>query len=265
MFRPVVRRTAACRFADSSLGYAFDQNDVFGTADGGRSWQLLDVPFHGAADLAIWNGTVYAASYDTANATVDVWTTPVGSSTWTKHPTGIPIGAGPVPATQLVLSGSNGWLLQVDRTVVGGAQLTSSGDWTTWTPPCATANGPAWLSASSAVDLVASCDEHTYGGGPIESSIWFSHDGGATFTRHDRTRRRAPSPRPRAARRSWSELRGSNARPTKVRPGTPTSSPVRQSTDLGFTTATQGFIILDNGEMLMTYDAGATWQRVTLP
>jgi len=38
-----------------------------------------------------------------------------------------------------------------------------------------------------------------------------------------------------------------------------------QSIDLGFTTATQGFIILDNGEMLMTHDAGATWKEVTLP
>ncbi len=236
---------------------------MFGTEDGGRSWQLLDVPFHGAADLAIWNGTVYAASYDTGNATVDVWTTPVGSSSWTKHTTGIPIGAGPVPATQLVLSGSNGWLLEVDRTVVGGAQLTSSGDWTTWTPPCATANGPAWLSASSAVDLVASCDEHTYGGGSMESSIWFSHDGGATFTRHT-----AP------ASGSVTTPKGSKAVVVGVAGIERTTDEGAtwhndfvagsQSVDLGFTTATQGFIILDNGEMLMTYDAGATWQRVTL-
>ena len=35
--------------------------------------------------------------------------------------------------------------------------------------------------------------------------------------------------------------------------------------DFGFTTTTQGFIVFDNGLMLMTYDAGATWQKVTLP
>ena len=237
---------------------------MFGTEDGGRSWQLLDVPFHGAADLAIWNGTVYAASYDTGNATVDVWTTPVGSSSWTKHTTGIPIGAGPVPATQLVLSGSNGWLLEVDRTVVGGAQLTSSGDWTTWTPPCATANGPAWLSASSAVDLVASCDEHTYGGGPIESSIWFSHDGGADVHAPYRTRRRAPSPHRKGSKAVVVGVAGIERTTDEGATWHNDFVAGSLSVDLGFTTATQGFIILDNGEMLMTYDAGATWQRVTL-
>jgi len=35
--------------------------------------------------------------------------------------------------------------------------------------------------------------------------------------------------------------------------------------DLGFTTPTQGFIVFSNGTMLMTHDAGATWQKVTLP
>ena len=35
--------------------------------------------------------------------------------------------------------------------------------------------------------------------------------------------------------------------------------------DLGFTTPTQGFIVFSNGTMLMTNDAGATWQEVTLP
>ena len=35
--------------------------------------------------------------------------------------------------------------------------------------------------------------------------------------------------------------------------------------DIGFTTATQGFVIFFNGPMLMTYDAGATWQHARLP
>jgi photosystem II stability/assembly factor-like uncharacterized protein len=34
--------------------------------------------------------------------------------------------------------------------------------------------------------------------------------------------------------------------------------------DDGFTTSTQGFVIM-GGRLLMTYDAGATWQEVTLP
>ena len=35
--------------------------------------------------------------------------------------------------------------------------------------------------------------------------------------------------------------------------------------DYGFTTSTQGFVILANGKMFMTHDAGATWKQVTLP
>jgi photosystem II stability/assembly factor-like uncharacterized protein len=42
------------------------------------------------------------------------------------------------------------------------------------------------------------------------------------------------------------------------------SIPTGATTDSGFTTATQGFVIRQ-GEMLMTRDAGASWQRVTLP
>ena len=37
------------------------------------------------------------------------------------------------------------------------------------------------------------------------------------------------------------------------------------SGELGFTTSTQGFAITSDGQMLMTHDAGATWQPVTLP
>jgi photosystem II stability/assembly factor-like uncharacterized protein len=35
--------------------------------------------------------------------------------------------------------------------------------------------------------------------------------------------------------------------------------------DLGFTTTTQGFAIFGDGTMLMTHDAGASWQKVALP
>ena len=35
--------------------------------------------------------------------------------------------------------------------------------------------------------------------------------------------------------------------------------------DSGFTTARQGFAVLDNGLLLMTYDDGASWEVVTRP
>ena len=35
--------------------------------------------------------------------------------------------------------------------------------------------------------------------------------------------------------------------------------------DYGFTTSSQGFVIFNDGRMLMTHDAGATWTPATLP
>jgi photosystem II stability/assembly factor-like uncharacterized protein len=253
------------RFADPSHGYAFDRDQLLETDDGGTTWYDMTRPFHGAADLSIWNGTVYAASYDTTNVTVDVWTTPVGSSTWTKRTTGVPIGAGPVPETQLVLSGSNGWLLQVDRTVVGGAELTATVKWTPWRPPCADTNGPAYLSASTATDLVASCSEGDWGNPPPRATaVYFSHDGGQSFTRQNApTFGPVMTPNPTTAVVVSSEgiQRTTDEGATWRRVFDSPSS----AADLGFTTDTQGFVILTNGEMLMTYDAGATWRRATLP
>jgi photosystem II stability/assembly factor-like uncharacterized protein len=254
------------RFADDTFGFAFKTATagLFVTHDAGSTWTTPTTPFTDIFDLAVWNGIVYVASYDTTNASVDVWSAPVAGNEWTRHPTGIPIGAGPVPSTQLVLSGGRGWLLQVDRTVVGGAQLTSSGDWAAWTPPCASANGPAWLAASSAAYVVVSCDEHTFGGGPVESSIWFSYDGGQTFTR-----RSAPTSGPLASPKGRTAVvPGSQGIQRTADSGATWhgvfDTPLPAS-DLGFTTGTQGFVVLSNDEMLMTYDAGATWQKVTLP
>jgi len=257
------------RFGDPMHGYVFENGvDVVLTSDdGGWSWHLLDAPFHGAADLAIWNGTVYAASYDTANATVDVWTRPVGSSTWTKHLTGVPIGAGPVPETQLVLSGGAGWLLQVDRDIVGGAELTPNGGWHTWIPPCRGRNGPLLLTASSSSDLVAGCSEHDYGGGPIQSSVWFSHDAGVSFERHSAPGWFVMSPSANTV------VVAGLGKLDRTTDGGATWQAVRyvassandDAVDGGFTTATQGFVIFGDGTMLMTYDAGATWQPVTPP
>jgi len=253
------------RFADAKHGYAFDDSRLLSTADGGRHWSSVSTPFRGFADVAISKGTVYVASYDTTDATVDVWTAPVGTTHWTKHPTSIPIGAGPIPSTQLVLPNDGpGLLLQVDRTVVGAADELGDGSWAPYAAPCANVNGPAYLAASSVNDIVASCSEHDYGGGPIQSSVWFSHDGGGQF-------KRATAP-------EFGQIASPNAS-TAIIVG---SAGVQRTTDdgatwhgvfdfggnatdLGFTTPTQGFIIFDNGTMLMTRDAGATWQEVKLP
>jgi photosystem II stability/assembly factor-like uncharacterized protein len=154
----------------------------------------------------------------------------------------------------------------VNRTVIAGARLDGSNKWATWTPPCRHEFGPAYLSASTATDLVASCDEGVWGGtfSGITPTVWFSHDGGSTFAR-----KTAPvfgpvlSP---AARTAVVVGQGAIERTTD---GGATWSvvghvPAGNTTDEGFTTSTQGFVIT-GGQMLVTRDAGATWQPATLP
>jgi len=98
---------------------------------------------------------VHAAVYE--GTQVRVATSDIGADNWRLSGATVQIGARPVPSTQIVLQGDSGWLLEVDRTVVGGPQL-GAGNWQSWTPPCTSVQGPALLAASSPTELVAACD-----------------------------------------------------------------------------------------------------------
>jgi len=87
-----------------------------------------------------------------------------------------------------VLQNSSGWIININRTVVGGALL-GSGTWTDWkAPPCSDANGHGAMAATSPVDLFAVCDEGEWGSpapGTAPQSDWLysSTDGGSTFSK----------------------------------------------------------------------------------
>ncbi len=183
------------RFADPMDGwiYAVGPTRVWSTHDGGSVWhQVQSAGLPPAATITAMEasgGYVWVAALLPNRSTVHLERSPVGADAWTDVDTGVPIGAGPVPATQLVLHGRYGWLLENDRTVVGGARLNGTGQWLRWTPPCATANGVADLAASSATDLVAICAEGLWGpprnlpAGAAVPSTWAftSSDGGTSF------------------------------------------------------------------------------------
>ena len=122
-------------------------------------------------------GIVHAAVLDGGDFRVA--SSPVGSDGWSVAPVRVPVGAGPVPTVQLVLSGAAGWLVENDRTVVGGARL-ANGSWVAWTPPCADVVGPAYLAASSPTELAAACDVGLWSN-PTGDHLYLSHDGGSTF------------------------------------------------------------------------------------
>jgi photosystem II stability/assembly factor-like uncharacterized protein len=254
------------RFADAKRGFLHDDHDLFTTDDGGAHWQKLDTPFTEVRDLAISQGVVYLVAYDAQANEFNLWSSRIDRLVFAKYPLKLELGAGPVPFQQLVFSGGNGWVINEDRTVLGGGRRAASGDWGTWKPPCLDVAGPARLTASSGTDLVASCDDHEWGGGTPAPAVYFSHDGGKTFQR-----RSAPA---------FGEIASPNATTAVV----VANGVLRQTTnegaswnvvtrqpnaygalDLGFTTPTQGFVIFDDGKMMITYDAGATWSAVTLP
>jgi hypothetical protein len=255
------------RFADAAHGYAFQSGGgLFATDDGGAHWSRLHTPT-GVTDLAISHGSIYAVTWaPQGELSFRIWSAPVDHPAWTRDPLALQVGAGPVPSQQIVLAGGHGWILNVDRTVISGAELTANGTWSNWKPPCLDVNGPGFLSASTPTDLVAACEEGVWGGSKITPAVYFSHDGGATFQR-----RVAPisgavaSPDPNTAvivdSDSIQRTTDGGATWHSVYSGHEERFP----SDLGFTTPTQGFVISGGGQMLMTYDAGARWSAVALP
>jgi hypothetical protein len=185
-----------------------------------------------------------------------------------------------VPHTQIVLQGSSGWLVQVDRVVVGGARLVN-GQWAAWTPPCESVEGPALLAAATPSDLVAACDVGQWST-PQGEHLFVSHDGGATFSEVVGS---IPGT-------GGIQVLASSGGRTIVAGGSSTSQPANRQelvqsfdagatwsvrdegdqgagwSDLGFTTATQGVAVKgppggENAVVIMTRDGGHDWAPVS--
>jgi photosystem II stability/assembly factor-like uncharacterized protein len=276
-------QVAHLRFAAHADGWAWGTDRLWSTHDAGLTWTQVSIP--GLApgwmveDLEASQGLAHAAVIQDGGS-VRFATTPIGSDAWRLSPTTVSLGAGPVPTGQLVLQGSKGWFVQVDRTVIGGALL-SAGAWQPWTPPCASDNGPAWLAASSPTQLVAVCDAGVWGTPAAGTSpgehVYVSADGGATWTQP------GPIPLPNvtavAAAPGVITIAGFGATSAVLissfdggRTGPAVydaPAGVTAVAELGFTTALQGVAVLtgpaDKGTLVMTRDGGHTWKPVTFP
>jgi hypothetical protein len=268
------------RFADPRDGWVYGP-DLWATHDGGSSWQRQVIPGAPSARvvaLEASGGTVHAVLFDFGDGLVHLASSPVESNSWRLSGATVPIGAGPVPAAQLALSGTSGWLLEVDRTVVGGARL-STGAWAAWIPPCATLVGPAVLGGSSATELAAACDVGLWGS-PQGVHLYVSHDGGTTFAQSG----------PRVPVGGVVSIASPTASSILVAGPTAQGSAVVRSNDagrtwqtaletgaaaityLGFTTPAQGVVLTVapagpgasvGGSLLITRDEGRTWHQVT--
>ena len=258
------------RFIGPSDGFAFTpgQGPLRITHDAGATWINVDTPFVNVYDLAILRGMIYVVGMPPKNTgSFGIWSTPTGHLVWKRDPLALPIGAGPVPTEQIVLAGSGGWILNVNRTVTSGARLSAGNHWSAWNPPCLGKNGPAYLAASTSTNLIATCEEGIWGPPARANALYLSHNGGTTFTG-----RPAIGYGPVAAASPTTAIIGGNGILWRTTDGGAGWSVVAKfknaaaiPSDLGFTNTTQGFVIVQNGEMLMTHDGGATWQAATLP
>ncbi len=194
----------ALRFADPRDGWIYTTSAggapsrLWSTHDGGATWTETTLPLPGAtiASLEASGGYVQMVVYGTCTsgttgcqgqAVEQILTSPVASDEWVPSPLQPPVGAGPVPSSQLTLWGTDGWLVGTDRTVVSGAELSGGTQWSAWTPPCSSAHGTGVLAAASANDLAAVCAEGVWGapdpGLPAnEDWLFRSSDAGATFS-----------------------------------------------------------------------------------
>ena len=261
------------RFADAQDGWAYGP-DLWATHDGGATWARPTIAglAAGSAVVALeaGNGSVHAVVLDGQGYRIA--SSPVGTDDFRFSAVRIAIGAGPVPAVQLVLSGAAGWLLENDRTVIGGARLVN-GSWVAWQPPCLNVVGPAYLAASSATELAAACDVGLWST-PTGSHLFLSHDGGSTFVAASTTVPLTTTAAIAASSPSVTVVGGTDGAGAALvgtfdggrtwsvvaRPGTV------GLTDLGFTTATQGVVIATSGTgpgtLYITRDGGQTWGAV---
>jgi len=261
------------RFANPEDGWAYGP-DLWATHDGGATWQAVSLPGvpSGGTVMALEAaaGTVTAVVMD-GDGHVRIESSPVGQDAWELSPLSIPIGAGPVPYAQLVLQGTSGWMIEVDRTVIGGARLIG-GQWQSWTPPCLTGGGPVQLAASSPVALVADCSLGIWTGPPLGDHLFVSGDGGTTFSEVGGAipggGGAIASPSPSVVvvggadlvatfdgGQTWSTVYGS---PASNGPGFRL---------VGFTTPDQGVAIAGSpgqaATLLMTRDGGHSWSAVS--
>jgi hypothetical protein len=263
------------RFADPRDGWAFEPQ-LWSTHDGGVHWRRSSLTSVWSLEAA--GGQVHAVALDQSTNDYALESSVTTSDAWVRTGS-LQLGAGPVPAPDLVLEGTTGWAIANDRTVVGGARLVS-GRWVAWHAPCATNGGTAVIGAATASSLVAVCEQGIWGPsgytGPPALRAHFSGNGGATFYgggtvpgEADASGDVVASP---AGGVAVTDILTSKGRDLVETFNSGASWRVVSSvsglasfTYLGFTSSSQGVAIEGNrsaSALLMTFDGGRIWSPV---
>lgn len=258
-------------FADPSNGWLYshvatpNSPDLWVTHDGGTQWTRESIPglsgVGGIADVEAASGEVSA----TINGSpTRIATSAVGANGWKLATPTLPEGAGGGPMRQIVLAGRSGWIVDLNRGVLGGAELVN-GKWVPWQPPCLDRYG-AVLAVADPRHLAAFCTAGRMPT-PSDTDVFLSSDGGANFVLAKAplpdsiaTLVASPSPSEFVVVRRNELLASFDAgrtwRVVKVLPSTVEWS------QLTFVTSSQGEAVATNGDLFKTADRGVHWFRV---
>jgi photosystem II stability/assembly factor-like uncharacterized protein len=189
-------------FASNEDGWIYGLERVhpvlFSTHDGGKKWRQLSTSLEGSYgfiyDIASLRGIAYLLAQSKSYQGI-VESSPVGRDDWRlAHAPKLELPAGgAMDEGAIVFKGSSGWIVVGnDRGVSGSAQLTSSGRWVKWTPPCAAVGDSYVVPVPTAPrDLVVACQMGGFASplstsappGAKLQSVWLytSRNGGRTF------------------------------------------------------------------------------------
>jgi photosystem II stability/assembly factor-like uncharacterized protein len=272
------------RFADASNGWVFG-GTLLATHDGGAHWHSVALPG--------MTGTVHIDDLEAAAGVVYVVaTSQIGDATPVGYLFRASAGSDAfgrvagVPALRawsasISLYGTHGWLLAGPDT--NSFYATSDGrDWARRPGPCGANPGLAGLAPVDSTRLFAACDGGA-AAGSMNKPIYVSADGGRSF--------RPVVPAPFGG--DFEQLAAASAQTVAVaaysglsmiyvspdgglswRTGLQFNDGGVGFSDLGFTTATQGFVIEGTpwqaqfsgsgpSRMYLTRDGGRSWQRVS--
>jgi photosystem II stability/assembly factor-like uncharacterized protein len=272
-------------FADADDGWAYDDNEevgatgyqLFATHDGGSTWTQIQLGAPnkwGIAALDTAAGHVWAVIYgDTSSNDYSILGSSANEDGWTAASLTLPLGAGGGPGFQVVLEGSNGWIVDYDRGTLAGALL-NNGVWATWTPPCeGRSYGDAELAGISTKYLVAFCPPNLDANNPPPAALFASTDGGQSF--HELTSTLPSSVgsltgSPNGALFCFdpqgiaASFDGGATWQTALSLAADQSSPA-PSVGIAFVTSSVGYATTPTGELFKTVDSGHYWQSVGLP
>jgi photosystem II stability/assembly factor-like uncharacterized protein len=276
---------ARIAFADANDGWAYDDNEevgatgyqLFATHNGGSTWTQIQLGAGnnwGIAALDTAPGHVWAIIYgDTSSDNYSILGSSADEDSWSAASFTLPLGAGGGPGFQIVLEGSNGWIVDYDRGTLAGAFL-YNGVWATWTPPCeGPSYGDAELAGISTKYLVAFCPPNLDANDPPPAALFASTNGGQNF--HELTTMLplsvgslAGSPSgalfcfdPQGIAASFDD----GATWETVLSLAAGQSSTYPSVGIAFVTSSVGYAVTTSGGLFKTVDDGHSWQSVKLP